>query len=208
MQICDLLNHLLTQSLVDPKIKTMNIPTALTLSRIAVIPLLLVCYYLPYSWAHWVAAVLFLLTAITDWLDGYLARSLSQSTPLGAFLDPVADKLVVSVVIVMVISQQYADHLVIPAVVIIGREIAISALREWMSEMGKRASVAVSYLGKIKTTIQMIALIVLLLYSNKLPDWILFVGEVLLYIAALLTLWSMINYLKVAWKDLTASSKQ
>jgi CDP-diacylglycerol--glycerol-3-phosphate 3-phosphatidyltransferase len=186
----------------------MNIPTTLTLSRIAVIPLLLVCYYLPYPWAHLVAAILFLLTAITDWLDGYLARSLSQSTPLGAFLDPVADKLVVCVVIVMVISQQYADHLVIPAVVIIGREIAISALREWMSEMGKRASVAVTYLGKVKTTIQMVALIVLLLYTKRLPDWVLYTGEVLLYIAALLTLWSMINYLKVAWKDLTASSKQ
>jgi CDP-diacylglycerol--glycerol-3-phosphate 3-phosphatidyltransferase len=186
----------------------MNVPTSLTLSRIAAIPLLLICYYLPYSWAHLCAAVLFLLSAITDWLDGYLARSLSQSTPLGAFLDPVADKLVVSTAIVMIVSQQYADHLVIPAVIIIGREIAISALREWMSEMGKRASVAVTYLGKIKTTTQMIALIVLLWYTKKLPEWLLYCGEALLYLAALLTLWSMVNYLKVAWKDLTASSKQ
>jgi CDP-diacylglycerol--glycerol-3-phosphate 3-phosphatidyltransferase len=186
----------------------MNIPTMLTLSRIAAIPLLLVCYYLPFPWAHLAAAILFALSAITDWLDGYLARSLSQLTPLGAFLDPVADKLVVCVVIVMIISQQYADHLVVPAVVIIGREIAISALREWMSEMGKRASVAVTYLGKIKTAIQMIALIVLLFYRKELPNGVLYLGEGLLYIAAGLTLWSMINYLKVAWEDLTASAKE
>ena len=186
----------------------MNIPTTLTLSRIAAIPLLLVCYYLPFPWAHLAAAILFALSALTDWLDGYLARSWSQLTPLGAFLDPVADKLIVSVVIVMIISQQYADHLVIPAVVIIGREIAISALREWMSEMGKRASVAVTYLGKVKTAIQMTSLIVLLLYTKELPNQVLYFGEALLYIAAGLTLWSMINYLKVAWKDLTASAKQ
>lgn len=186
----------------------MNIPTILTLSRIAVIPLLLVCYYLPFPWAHLVAAILFCLSAITDWLDGYLARSLSQTTPLGAFLDPVADKLVVCVVIVMIISQKYADHLVIPAFIIIGREITISALRQWMSELGKRASLAVTYLGKVKTAIQMISLIVLLLYTRRLPDWVLYTGEVLLYIAAALTLWSMINYLKVAWGDLTASSKE
>ena len=198
----------MTRQCVIPRINGMNIPTTLTLSRIAAIPLLLVCYYLPYPWAHLAAAILFCLTAITDWLDGYLARSLSQTTPLGAFLDPVADKLVVSVVIVMIISQQYADHLVIPAVVIIGREIAISALREWMSVQGKRASVAVTYLGKVKTAIQMIALIVLLLYTKQLPAWILYAGETLLYIASALTLWSMVNYLKVAWGDLTSSSKE
>lgn len=193
---------MLTSLTGRPKIRGMNLPTTLTLSRIAAIPLLLVCYYLPFSWAHLLAAILFAISALTDWLDGYLARSLSQMTPLGAFLDPVADKLVVSVVIVMIISQQYADHLVIPAVVIIGREITISALREWMSELGKRASVAVTYLGKIKTAIQMVALIVLLLYSKGSPSWLLYSGEVLLYIAAALTLWSMINYLKVAWGDL------
>jgi CDP-diacylglycerol---glycerol-3-phosphate 3-phosphatidyltransferase len=185
----------------------MNIPTMLTLSRILAIPLLLVCYYLPFDWAHLAAAILFALSAFTDWLDGYLARSLSQSTPLGAFLDPVADKLVVSVAIVMIVSQQYADHLVIPAVIIIGREIAISALREWMSELGKRGSIAVTYLGKIKTTIQMVALTVLLLYTKESPGWLLAVGGALLYVAAALTLWSMINYLKVAWGDLTSSSK-
>ena len=185
----------------------MNTPTILTLSRIVAIPLLIVCYYLPITWSHLLTAGLFVLCALTDWLDGYLARARSEMTPLGAFLDPVADKLVVAAVIVMIAAESYAWFLVVPAIIIIGREIAISALREWMSEMGKRASVAVSNLAKVKTGIQMASLTVLLYYSPREPDWILYIGEFLFCVAALLTLWSMINYLKVAWPDLTSSSK-
>lgn len=183
--------------------KCMNTPTILTLSRIVAIPVVVGCYYLPYSWAHALAAVLFLLCALTDWLDGYLARTLSQVTPLGAFLDPVADKLMVCAAIVLVVGQGYVAHLVVPGIIIIGREVTISALREWMSELGKRASVAVSYIGKVKATIQMIALIVLLWYVPGDSVWILHTGVIFLYIAALLTLWSMVNYLRVAWSDLT-----
>lgn len=186
----------------------MNLPTTLTLSRIVAIPILLICYYLPFEWAHLLTAILFLLCAFTDWLDGYLARSWSQMTSLGEFLDPVADKLVVSVVIIMIVGECYSRDLVMPAAVIIGREITISALRQWMSEIGKRKSVAVSWLGKVKTTLQMTALTILLLYKSRYPLWFLQLGEALFYAAAALTLWSMVNYLKVVWQDLTLSVKQ
>lgn len=185
----------------------MNIPLLLTVLRLSAIPVFGVIYFLPYSWAHPLAAMLFLLAAITDWLDGYLARSLSQATDFGAFLDPVADKLMVAVALIFVIGWNYVPYLSIPAAIIVGREIAISALREWMAEVGKRTSVAVTFVSKFKTTIQMIALTLLLWYSPGRHVAILWTGVILLCIAALLTLWTMIVYLKVAWPDLTLSKE-
>lgn len=181
----------------------MNIPLLLTLMRILAIPIIAIFYLLPFSWAHPVAAILLALAAITDWLDGYLARSLSQATELGEFLDPVADKLLVAVSLVMVLSAHIVPHLGIAAAIIIGREIAISALREWMSMIGKRVSVAVTRVAKFKTMIQMIALVMLVWYHPGSFSWLLLIGPILLYVAAILTLWSMVIYLKLAWPDLT-----
>ena len=142
----------------------MNLPNILTLSRIIMIPVFVVIFYLPVGWSYLVSAAIFGLAAATDWLDGYLARKLDQSTPFGAFLDPVADKLMVAVALAVLIEEHSAILLTIPATVIIGREIVISALREWMAEIGSRASVAVSYIGKIKTTAQMAAIVGLLAF--------------------------------------------
>lgn len=137
-----------------------------------------------------VAAAFFALAAVTDWLDGYLARRWNQSTPFGAFLDPVADKLMVAVALALLIERFDTWVLTLPALVIIGREIVISALREWMAEMGKRGAVAVSWIGKLKTTLQMVAILVLLAFppGHMIAD----VGIITLYGAAALTLWSMI----------------
>lgn len=185
----------------------MNIPNLLTLLRIVLIPVLVLIFYLPFSGNHIVAALIFVLAALTDWLDGYLARSLQQTSRLGAFLDPVADKLIVAVALVLVVGEQNLPFLAIPAAVIVGREIVISALREWMAEIGKRASVAVSVIGKFKTALQMIALVVLLLYKPGGYIWIGMLGCALLYVAAILTLWSMVMYVKAAWNDLTFTEK-
>jgi CDP-diacylglycerol--glycerol-3-phosphate 3-phosphatidyltransferase len=178
----------------------MNIPNILTLARIAFIPLLVVFFYLPYSWSMPIAAGLFALASVTDWLDGYLARRWNQSTPFGAFLDPVADKLMVAVALALLIERFDSIWLTLPALVIIGREIVISALREWMAEMGKRGSVAVSWLGKAKTTLQMVALLLLLAFVPGTQ--LALVGVVTLHIAAIMTLWSMVMYLRAAWPHL------
>jgi len=183
----------------------MNIPNLLTLARILSIPLLVLLFYLPFAWSMPLAAALFALAAVTDWLDGYLARRWNQSTPFGAFLDPVADKLMVAVALALLIKRYEAIWLTLPALVIIGREIVISALREWMAEMGKRGQVAVSWIGKVKTTLQMIALLVLLAFAPGTPLALL--GVVTLYVAALLTLWSMFLYLKAAWPHLSSSMR-
>lgn len=188
----------------------MNLPNWLTLIRIIVIPFFMIIFYLPYSWTHLVAAIIFALACMTDWLDGYLARSLKKSTRLGAFLDPVADKLMVSIALVMIVGEPVFHftlfHFVIaiPAAVIVSREIVVSALREWMAEIGKRTSVAVSHLGKIKTVIQMMAVVGLLYCVPTTSIYIIFIAYILLYLAAVLTLWSMLLYLKVAWPDLKA----
>lgn len=181
----------------------MNIPNILTLARIVFIPLLVVLFYLPYSWSMPLAAILFALASITDWLDGYLARLWNQSTPFGAFLDPVADKLMVAVALALLIERFDTMLLTLPALVIIGREIVISALREWMAEMGKRGMVAVSWIGKLKTTLQMVALLVLLAFppGHELAQ----IGVGILYVAAILTLWSMFQYLRAAWPHLSRS---
>ena len=183
---------------------TITIPTLLTLLRIALIPVFVVFFYLPVSWAHIAATAIFSLAAITDWFDGYLARKMGQTSSFGAFLDPVADKLMVAVALILIVQADPSPWLALPAAIIIGREITVSALREWMAEIGKSARVAVSSLGKIKTTAQMTALIVLLYHD---PLWGLplrEIGYVALYIAAVLTLWSMMAYLNQAWKSLNA----
>jgi len=182
-----------------------NIPTLLTWIRIGLIPALMVAYYLPFSWGHTLGAVLFSIGALTDWLDGYLARRLSQESSFGAFLDPVADKLMVAVALVLIVEHHPTPLVTISAVVIIGREITISALREWMAVIGERTRVRVSKVGKIKTIIQMIALI-LLLHAEPLfflPTWKIGLG--MLYIAVILTLWSMSVYLYAAWPLLRAN---
>jgi len=183
-----------------------TIPNILTVLRIALIPVFVLVYYLPYSWSHVATTALFGLAALTDWFDGYLARKLEQTSPFGAFLDPVADKLIVAVALIMLVQTNPAMWFVVPAAVIVGREIAISALREWMAEIGERTQVAVSFIGKIKTTAQMIALL-LLLYRQPLWGFPTNeVGVLLLYVAAILTLWSMVMYLKAAWPMLSAPS--
>jgi len=179
-----------------------NLPNILTFIRIATIPFLVVIFYLPVSWGHTAAAIIFALAALTDWLDGYLARNLKQSTRLGAFLDPVADKLMVSIALVLIVGEPQFQFITIPAAIIVSREIIVSALREWMADIGKRASVAVSRLAKTKTAMQMISLVILLYCTPTSPLFITIVGYILLYIAAILTLWSMVIYLKVAWPEL------
>ncbi|MGR8952221.1 MAG: CDP-diacylglycerol--glycerol-3-phosphate 3-phosphatidyltransferase [Gammaproteobacteria bacterium] len=175
-----------------------NIPTNLTLLRIALIPLLMVVFYLPWSYANIACTAIFIMAGITDWLDGYLARKMQQETPFGAFLDPVADKLMVAFVLVLIVQQQASPYLAVPAAIIIGREITIASLREWMAEIGQRAKVKVSRLGKWKTTAQMVAIGMLLYREDLFGIPINAIGFVLLYIAAVLTLWSMVNYLCAA----------
>jgi CDP-diacylglycerol--glycerol-3-phosphate 3-phosphatidyltransferase len=176
-----------------------NIPNSLSLLRILLIPVLLLTFFSPLEWSRQASAMVFLAAAITDWFDGYLARKLDQQTPFGAFLDPVADKLMVSTALLLLLSADPRIEMTVSAIIIIGREITISSLREWMAELGARATVAVSMLGKIKTTAQMTAITVLLWQAPlaKLPLYE--IGLVLLYVAALMTLWSMVVYLKAAW---------
>lgn len=176
-----------------------NIPNALTLMRILLIPVLVIVFYVPFQ-GHWlVAAGIFTLAAVTDWFDGYLARRLGQMTAFGAFLDPVADKLMVAVALVLLVERHDTMLFTLAATVIIGREIVVSALREWMAELGQRTSVAVSYVGKVKTALQMIAVIGLLAVNpSRDAGWMLGLCYVLLYSAAVLTLWSMVAYLRAA----------
>ncbi|AUM10935.1 CDP-diacylglycerol--glycerol-3-phosphate 3-phosphatidyltransferase [Ketobacter alkanivorans] len=180
----------------------LTIPNMLTLLRIALIPVLVVVFYLPYKWSAMAGAVIFAIAGITDWVDGYLARKMGQSTKLGAFLDPVADKLMVAAALVLLVELHASALFAIPAIVIISREITVSALREWMAELGKRASVAVSYIGKVKTTVQMVAITGLLANEPDMENWVVWLAYALLYAATALTLWSMVVYLKAAWPDL------
>ena len=184
----------------------MNIPNALTTLRIVLIPVFVLVFYLPYQWSLMGSAMVFFLAGWTDWLDGYLARRLNQSTPLGAFLDPVADKLMVAIALCLLIERFHSYWFTLPALVIIGREIVISALREWMAELGKRASVAVSMIGKIKTMAQMLAILLFLLVDVDKEGRVLVVAYMIFYVAAGLTLWSMCVYLRAAWADLRAQA--
>lgn len=183
-----------------------NIPNLLTLLRILLIPVFVVLFYLPVPWARLACALVFGAAALTDWLDGWLARRWGQTSPLGSFLDPVADKLMVAVALVLLVQADPRVLLALPAAVIIGREITVSALREWMAELGARAQVAVSLLGKFKTTAQMVAIVLLILEESIVGVPVYDLGLVLLYIAAFLTLWSMVMYLRAAWPSLTARS--
>ena len=179
----------------------LNIPNALTWARIAMIPLFVGVFYLPDAWVspaqkNLFGTAVFVLAAVTDWFDGYLARVLRQTSAFGAFLDPVADKLMVAAALILLVQLSRVDAII--AVIIIGREITISALREWMARVGESASVAVAYIGKLKTAAQMTA-IPLLLYNAPLSSIDLrFVGSILIYVAAALTLWSMGYYLRRA----------
>ncbi len=186
----------------------MTTANILTLARIGLIPLFVICFYWPWKWSYLASAAVFALAAATDWLDGYVARRFNQASPLGAFLDPVADKLMVAVALVLLVERHASPWLAIPAFVIIGREITISALREWMAELGKRAKVRVSSIGKIKTACQMIAIIVLLATPADWEYWRVRVGYVLLDIAVIFTLWSMVIYLRAAWPELRVSTRK
>lgn len=180
----------------------MTLANQLTLLRVALIPVFVLVFYLPYKWSYIASAVIFSAAAITDWLDGYLARKMNQSTPFGAFLDPVADKLMVATALVLLVGLHKNGWFTVAAAVIIGREIAVSGLREWMAGLGLRSSVAVSYVGKIKTTAQMAAIIVLLAFDVREYPVMETIGYILLYVAAALTLWTMIMYLRAAWPAL------
>ncbi len=184
----------------------LNIPNTLTLLRVILIPVLVIFFYMETSWANIAAAFVFWFAAVTDMLDGYLARKLNQSSAFGAFLDPVADKLIVAVALILLVDQNptpYNDFwLSLAAMIIIGREITISALREWMAEVGARSNVAVSVLGKVKTSSQMMAILFLLYVEPFFGLPSIQIGFVLLYISVLLTLWSMIDYLLAAWPKL------
>lgn len=177
-----------------------NIPNALTITRILLIPVLVVVFYLPFRNHLLVAAGIFAVAAITDWFDGYLARRLGQMTAFGAFLDPVADKLMVVTALVLLVERHDTLVFTLAACVIIGREIVVSALREWMAELGERTSLAVSYIGKVKTAFQMVAITGLLAVNPATDEgWLVAICYIVLYSAAVLTLWSMVIYLKAAW---------
>lgn len=187
---------------LSKRIHPFTIPNILTILRIVAIPVIVIIYYLPYDGRYLLSAAIFAAAGVTDWFDGYLARKWGQSTKLGAFLDPVADKLIVAAALVLLVDAYAELWMAIPAMVIISREITISALREWMAEVGKRASVAVSYIGKVKTFAQMAAITGLLAVEPSLESPIAILSFVLLYAATVLTLWSMMIYLKAAWPDL------
>ncbi len=177
----------------------LNIPISLTLLRLGLIPIFVITFYLPYAWSPLATALIFITAAFTDWLDGYLARVLKQTTRFGAFLDPVADKVMVAIALVLIVEHYHSFFISIPAATMIAREVIISALREWMAELGKRASVAVSWVGKVKTAVQMFAL-TLLLWRHD--ETVVMIGYVALYIATGLTYWSMYQYLLAAKEDL------
>jgi CDP-diacylglycerol--glycerol-3-phosphate 3-phosphatidyltransferase len=199
--------------------RKLTLPIALTWGRILAIPVIIALYFLPYHWSDQAAGVLFALAGITDSLDGYLARKWGQTSRLGEFLDPVADKLIVATALVLIVThrdQPIYDFafmgftvatqpiIALAAIVIIGREIAVSALREWMAELGARGKVAVSGLGKLKTILQIVGLSMLLFRWNMFGIPIYELGLVLTIIAAMLTLWSMVQYLRAAWPELAA----
>ena len=184
-----------------------NLPNTLTWLRILMIPAIIILFYLlPYPWADPAACAAFALAGITDSLDGYYARKLGQTSRLGAFLDPVADKLIVAAALILLVSRAPRWFLVIASIVIIGREIAVSALREWMAEIGARGKVKVSMVGKYKTIMQIVGLSFLLFRQSLLGIPVYKLGIILTAVAVVLTLWSMIAYLRLAWPELRGSS--
>lgn len=183
----------------------MTIPNMLTLFRIGLIPILVLLFFLPYEWTMFASAVVFAIGAVTDIVDGQIARMTDQTSDLGAFLDPVADKLMVVVALTILVQIHSSIWLTIPAIVIICREILVSALREWMAIYGTKGKVSVIFIGKVKTTLQMLAIIGLLANPPGIYDWALITAYVLLYASFLLTLWSLYQYLQLAWPDLMRS---
>jgi CDP-diacylglycerol---glycerol-3-phosphate 3-phosphatidyltransferase len=193
---------MITCTPVTSALMVWNVPNTLTWIRIAAIPLIVILFYAPYPWADPAAGLLFAAAGITDSLDGYFARRLGQTSRLGAFLDPVADKLIVAVALVLLVSKDPRALIVLTAAVTIGREIAVSALREWMAEIGQRRKVAVSQLGKYKTTLQIIGLSMMLYRRDLIGLPTYFIGVAFTVLAAILTLSSMVAYLRVAWPEL------
>jgi len=176
-----------------------NLPNILSLLRIALIPVLIGCYFLPYETASIWATIVFAIASLTDWLDGYLARKWDQTSAFGAFIDPVADKLIVAIALVLVLYKTPEWYVLIPVVIIIGREITVSALREWMAEVGQRNAVKVSFVGKLKTAFQMLSIGCLIFHNPLFGLPIFDIGITLLYVASALTISSMWSYLKAAW---------
>jgi CDP-diacylglycerol--glycerol-3-phosphate 3-phosphatidyltransferase len=189
--------------LTEPRaVNLQSLPNTLTLGRIIAVPVVVALFYWGGPWGDPLAALVFILAAITDWIDGYLARKLGVTTPMGEFLDPVADKLMVATALILLVAHDPHWIIVVSAMVIVGREITVSALREWMAHLGARAKVKVSALGKWKTILQMVGLS-LMMYRNDLFGLPMYqIGVVLLVVAAALTLWSMVEYLRIAWPEL------
>jgi CDP-diacylglycerol--glycerol-3-phosphate 3-phosphatidyltransferase len=182
---------------------TITLPTTITLLRIALIPLFVTVFYLPFSWTNIAATSLFFVACVSDWVDGYLARIMKQESSFGAFLDPVADKLTVVVVIILLVEAHPSIYLTLPSVIIVAREISISALREWMAQLGSSTTLKVSFVGKAKTVAQMWAL-GFMIYSEPLMGLPIFqIGLTIYYIAAILTIFSMVTYLRAAWPIIT-----
>lgn len=184
-----------------------TIPNIITMLRVVLIPVFVMVYYLDWEWARQAGAFVFWLAAITDWFDGYLARKLKQSTAFGAFLDPVADKLIVAAALLMITHSYATIWITVPAILLMSREIYVSALREWMGQQGKSDTVSVSSMGKAKTMAQMLALIGLLSemeYFLGVQIYWVTLGYILLYFAAVLSVWSMVSYTIAAWRDLSA----
>ncbi|MEZ5462931.1 CDP-diacylglycerol--glycerol-3-phosphate 3-phosphatidyltransferase [Dokdonella sp.] len=183
----------------------LTLPTILTLFRIGLLPVIVIVFYLPEyfpasrSWSNHAAAGIFIAAAITDWLDGWIARRYNMSSAFGAFLDPVADKLMVAVALFLIVQQNPTPVMAVTSAVIVGREISISALREWMAELGQRAAVGVAWIGKFKTVMQIVAIVVCL-HQRDVPELRLYrIGEGLLVVAAVLTIWSALVYVRAAW---------
>ena len=186
----------------------LSLPNKITVFRIVLIPIFVICFYIPaFGLNNYLVALIFFIAGVTDYIDGYLARRLNQTTEFGAFLDPVADKLIVSIALIMLVSLHPGPLLAIPTAIIIGRELTISALREWMANVGDRTKVAVSIIGKFKTMAQMLA-IGFLLFEKSIGQFpTMLIGYILLYISAILTVWSMLMYLQAAWPSLNRKNK-
>ncbi|MEY3891869.1 MAG: phosphatidylglycerophosphate synthetase [Pseudomonadota bacterium] len=186
-----------------------NVPNALTFFRVVLIPCFVGIYYLPQvinqSLMNWIGAGIFLFAAITDWLDGFFARYLNQASKFGAFFDPVADKLMVVAALLVLLELDRVNAII--SLIIIGRELSISSLREWMATIGKPGGMAVMFIGKLKTTIQMIAILMLLYYEDLWFINVKWIGNILINIAALLTVISMVYYIRMAWPTLRKSIK-
>lgn len=185
----------------------MNIPNILTIFRIAMVPVFVLAFYWPSEDSHWIAALIFAVAGWTDWFDGYIARRYNMMSPLGAFLDPVADKLMVTISLVLIVEHYATPWIAIPSLVIIGREITVSALREWMAEVGKSAAVKVDIVGKAKTMGQLSAIFFFIL-GEKTHELFVVLGYIALYVSVALTLWSMWIYLRAAWPSLTSEPQK